>query len=266
MPWMHAALGETVPLEQRQIAGAAGSTYRLRVPPWALPLAIADLRRLRRAASADPQSFTLSLGLGTGRALYLLLIATSREALARLRETPEHQRFLRRWGDHAWWSTWEPESEFGHWASHKLRDGQLAGEPAILSVKLPIDPTAARDARGVLRDQFGALDQASLQVLELLVSELVGNSIRHGGLGSTDRIGLQLRARDPWIRAEVIDRGRRFEPRVPMSKSPRDGFGWGLFTLDRTADRWGIIDRASGRCVWFELRVPVAGRRDFNRS
>jgi anti-sigma regulatory factor (Ser/Thr protein kinase) len=260
MPWMQAALGQTVPLERRQLAGAAGATYRLQVPPWRLPAALADLRRLRRTAASDPDSFTLSLGLGSGRALYLLVIATSAEALERLRETPEHRRFLLRWGDRAWWSTWEPESEFGHWESHKLREGQLAGEPAVVDVILPVQPTAAHEARNVVRQKFASLDQASLHVMELLVSELVGNSLTHGRLGPTDRVGLQIRTRGSWIRAEVIDRGRRFEPHIPLSKTPEDGFGWGLFAVDRSAARWGIIDQARGRRVWFELKVPVAAQ------
>jgi anti-sigma regulatory factor (Ser/Thr protein kinase) len=261
MPWMQAALGQTVPLERRQVAGAAGATYRLRVPPWELPLALADLRRLRRTASTDPDSFTLSLGLGTGRALYLLVIATSREALDRLRETPEHRRYLRRWGDRTWWSTWEPESEFGQWESHKLRDGQLVREPPLVDVTLPVQPSAACDARNVVRKEFEALDQTTLHALELLASELVGNSVRHGGLGPTDRIRLQIRARPGWIRVDVIDRGRRFEAHVPLSKSRNDGSGWGLVTVDKIADRWGIIDAAPERRVWFELRVPVAAPR-----
>jgi anti-sigma regulatory factor (Ser/Thr protein kinase) len=260
MPWMHAALGQTVPLERREVAGATGATYRLRVPPWGLPRALRDLRRLRRIAASDADSFAISLGFGTGGALYLLVIATSRQALDRLRESPEHREFLRRWGDRAWWSTWEPEAEFGHWESRKLRDGQLAEAPLLVDLALPAQPIAPHEARRTLRSRCGSLDEASLQVLELLVSELVGNSVRHGGLGPEDRIGLRVRGKDGWIRADVIDRGRRFEPHVPVSKSSLDGSGWGLFAVDQTAERWGVIHRSRDRHVWFELRVPVRDR------
>jgi len=257
IPWMHAALGQVVPVERRQVAGAAGATYRLRVPAWGLPSAMRDLRRLRGIAASDPDLFRLSLGLGTGGALYLLVIAKSRDALDRLRSTPEHRDLLERWGDRAWWSTWEPEAEFGQWHRRRLRNGQLAGEPLVVEVALPVDPGAAREARMMLRARMNSLDRPSLELLELLVSELVANSVRHGGLAPTDRIGLRVRTRGEWIRVEVIDRGRRFEPRVPLTKLSSDESGWGLYTVDHTAERWGIIHDPPDRQLWFELRVPA---------
>lgn len=257
-PWMQAALGNAVRLEQRQLAGTAGATYRLRVPPWRIPSAVRDLRRLRRTAASDRDAFRLSLGLGTGGALYLLVIATTQDALQRLRRAPEHRQFLLRWGDRSWWSTWEPESEFGYWESHKLRDGLLAGERVLADVALAATPTAAHQARKTLRSRFQDLDSDSLEVLQLLTSELVANSARHAGLVAGDRIKLQVRGKRDWIRVEVIDRGRQFEPHVPLSKSSADGSGWGLFVVNQTADRWGIIDRPPNRHVWFELRIPVS--------
>lgn len=255
--WMRAALGMAVPLEQRQVAGAAAATYRLRVPRWRILSALRDLRRLRRIASADRDSFRLSLGVARGGALYLLVIATSPQALERLRASTEHRRFLRRWSKGAWWSTWEPESEFGHWQSHRLRDGQLAREPLLVDLRLPVQPVAAGEARKTMRTRLQRLDPASLGLLQLLTSELVANSSRHAGLGPEDRIGLQIRAKRDWIRVEVIDRGRQFEPYVPLSKSSADEAGWGLFLVNKAADRWGIIHSRPNQRVWFEVRVPV---------
>lgn len=262
---MQAALGKTARLEQRQVAGAGGVTYRLQVPPWRIPEAIRTLRRLGRAVFADRESFRSSLGLGTGCALYLLVIATSAEVLDRVQARPEHLRFLQRWGDRAWWSTWEPDSEFGHWKSYKLRDGQLVGEPLVIDVGLPAHLSAAGQARAVLRAQLGALDMASLDVVLVLTSELVANSVRHGGLGTASSTGLQVRANSEWIRVEVLDRGRRFEPRVPLSKPSDDESGWGLFILDKMADRWGIIEHPDDvRRIWFELRIPVRDETEPN--
>jgi anti-sigma regulatory factor (Ser/Thr protein kinase) len=258
--WMQAVLGHAIPVEQRQIAGAAGASYRLRVPPRELPSALRDVRRLRRIAAADRDSFAVSLGLGSGRALYLLIIATSREALERLRATPEHRQFLQRWGDRAWWSTWEPEAEFGHWERRRLRDGQFAGAPLVIDASLPAEPIAAREARRTLRARLPELDPASFEVLQLLTSELVANSARHARLAPTDRIGLQVRAEHDMIRVEVIDRGRQFEPQIPAYKSPAEKSGWGLYMVNRTTERWGITRHGLNRHIWFELRVPVPPR------
>lgn len=255
--WMKAALGQTVPLEQRKVAGTVAATYRLRVPPWRIPSAFRDLRNLRRAASLEPDLHRASLGLGTAGALYLLVVATSPEALDRLRARAEHTRFFRRWGERAWWSTWEPEAEFGQWDRRKMRDGLLAEQPLVVDVSLPAHPVAARQARAILRAQLPALDPASLEVLRLLTSELVANNVNHSGLRPTDSIGLQVRAKGDWIRVGVIDHGRPFEPCVPLSKSRDDESGWGLFMVDQLAHRWGVTDRTHERQVWFELRTPV---------
>jgi anti-sigma regulatory factor (Ser/Thr protein kinase) len=254
---MQAALGQTVPLERREVAGAAGATYRLRVAPWRFPFALRALRRLRRLTSADHDCLRLSLGIGTRGALYLLVIAASAVALDRLRSTPEHARFLQRWGDRTWCSTWEPESEFGNWESYKLRDGQLTTEPLVVDARLPAQPIAAREARALLRARLATVDPASLDVLQVLTTELVANNVKHAGLTPEDWTGLQVRANHEWSRVEVIDHGRRFEPRIPLAKSADEESGWGLFIVNQKADRWGIIDRGDDRRVWFELRIPV---------
>lgn len=41
--------------------------------------------------------------------------------------------------------------------------------------------------------------------------------------------------------------------RSALASLETDG-GWWLVLFDRIADRWGITRRASGTCVWFELR------------
>lgn len=258
--FMQAALGMTVPLDRRQVAGAAGATYRLRVPPWAFPAALRDLRRLRNAASSDEGSLRLALGLSTAGALCLLVVAASVGALERVRTSPEHARVLERWGDRAWWSTWEPESEFGHWERHRLRDGQLAGEPLLVDARLPVRSVAARDARAALEEGLRDLDPDTLAILKLLTSELVANDVEHASLAETDSIALRARRKAGWVRVEVDDRGARFEPRVPLAKPSQDESGWGLFIVNHAADRWGVINHPGSRQLWFELRVPFAAR------
>lgn len=257
-PWMKAALGETVPLEQRRIAGSAGATFRLRVPPWRIPAAVRDLRRLRSIAAGDPDLFKVSLGIGTGAALYLLVISRSRGAIERLRSHPLHALLQGRWGDRLWWSTWEPEAEFGHWDSDKLRDGLLAHEEPAVDRRLPIGAASPRWARDIVRRSLDGIDPETLETLELLTSELVGNIVRHAGLQPTDWIGLRVVASDDRVRLEVIDQGRRFEPRVPLAKSYDDESGWGLYILDQKVDRWGIIENPPDRHIWFELDLPPA--------
>jgi anti-sigma regulatory factor (Ser/Thr protein kinase) len=51
---------------------------------------------------------------------------------------------------------------------------------------------------------------------------------------------------------EVTDRGKGFDPElVPPPRRSGIG-GWGLYLVDRLADRWGVDgDRATR--VWFEI-------------
>lgn len=254
--WMKAALGFTVPLERRQVAGAAGITYRLAVPPWGLGLAFRQLRRLRRAASGDHEFLRLSFGFGSAGALYLLAVAASASAVERLRAGPDHERLVRRWGDRLWWSAWEPESEFGQWDHLRLREGQLGDAPLLVDERLPAEVGASKWGRETLRDRLAVVDPATLHLVELLASELIGNIVRHAQVGPTDSIGLRVRVQGDWLRVEVTSRGKRFEPHVPIAKTPDEESGWGLYMINQQVDRWGIIDRPDERQVWFELRHP----------
>ena len=82
----------------------------------------------------------------------------------------------------------------------------------------------------------------------LLVSELVTNSVRHAGARSGEPIGLHVAAWPRRVRVEVSDPGGGFAPREPRPRA--DGAsGWGLYLVDRLADRWGAADGT----VWFEM-------------
>ena len=88
---------------------------------------------------------------------------------------------------------------------------------------------------------------------QLLVSELVSNSVRHAGLGRDDLIRVTADWSGERLRVHVRDRGRprRASP-VTGSIRPAPGAesGWGLYLVDRLASRWGTT--AGG--YWFELR------------
>jgi anti-sigma regulatory factor (Ser/Thr protein kinase) len=53
------------------------------------------------------------------------------------------------------------------------------------------------------------------------------------------------------VRVEVADPGAGFEPQPRDDEMNRPG-GWGLYLVDRIADRWGVVRNRMNR-VWFEL-------------
>ncbi len=124
-----------------------------------------------------------------------------------------------------------------------------------LSLTLQPGPRAARDARTAVD---GTLTSARPEVREdvrLLVSELVTNSVRHADLGPRDAVKVRLSASPQAVRVEVEDAGPGFDP--DELAGPQGTGGYGLFLIDRLANRWGVDTRA-GVNVWFELDRPFA--------
>jgi len=60
---------------------------------------------------------------------------------------------------------------------------------------------------------------------------------------------------------DVCDHGAGFE--VNGAPQPGDASGWGLFMVDRLADRWGVQTNGDTH-VWFELSRDSNGKRDQN--
>ena len=80
--------------------------------------------------------------------------------------------------------------------------------------------------------------------------------MRHGGAGPDRPVNVEVQRHDDRIRVQVADAGTDFEP--PAAPVPGDSSGgWGLFLVDRIAERWGVNPAPAGTCVWFELPVSA---------
>jgi len=116
------------------------------------------------------------------------------------------------------------------------------------STDLPPEPASARRARRFVTaalDAFGA--QAPVSTAELLVSELVTNAVVHG----RSDVRVTVEANDGTIRISVYDDSRDLPTlRVPH---PFDESGRGMYLVEHLAERWGVEQSASGKCVWVEL-------------
>jgi two-component sensor histidine kinase len=99
---------------------------------------------------------------------------------------------------------------------------------------------------------------------QLLVTELVSNSIRHAGLQPHERIRIWAGWSGRRLKVIVRDRDRGGRSlRIAGSIRPVPGAesGWGLFIVDRLATRWGAIH--GGRAgYWFELDASAPRGRD----
>jgi anti-sigma regulatory factor (Ser/Thr protein kinase) len=120
-----------------------------------------------------------------------------------------------------------------------------------LALVLPGGVEAAFEARSAVRLLRRPIGPELLPVIELLVTELVSNSVEHGGAGADDPVRVELVISNETVRVEVSDLGPGFSP-SPQPTADNDRMrGWGLVMVDRSASRWGV--RQGGRCVWFEL-------------
>jgi anti-sigma regulatory factor (Ser/Thr protein kinase) len=120
-----------------------------------------------------------------------------------------------------------------------------------VSFALPGGPMAAHLARTRLPGD--GLPPARVAVLELLLSELVTNAVRHGGVTPDEWVRITFSPMPGCIRVSVTDRGPGFQWEGREDGKPLDGGGFGLLIVDRLATRWGIARTHEATTVWFEL-------------
>jgi anti-sigma regulatory factor (Ser/Thr protein kinase) len=120
------------------------------------------------------------------------------------------------------------------------------------AIRIPGGRSAGGEARAAVTAQLGdALDPDRLRDLHLLVSEVVNNSVLHGGVGEDGWIEIVVEADGERLRCEVRDSGVQGEP-APRDPDFENGGGFGLYLVDAMASRWGS-DRDAHLTVWFEL-------------
>ncbi|MEU0604061.1 ATP-binding protein [Streptomyces sp. NPDC006393] len=129
----------------------------------------------------------------------------------------------------------------------------LYGNPTEAEVPLPSRPESAATARRLVQvvvlRQWGLTPKLTEDAV-LLVSELVGNAVRHTGARA---FGLRMRRRRGWLRVEVRDPSRGLPCLMPVQEL--DISGRGLFLVDKLSDRWGVDLLPRGKTTWFEMRV-----------
>lgn len=131
---------------------------------------------------------------------------------------------------------------------------EMRRHPPAVARLLDPDPHAPEAARRSLDPLVGSIGDDALDRLQLLVTELVTNSLKHGALADGDQITLDVYVDEDAVYAEVHDNGVGFTPRQP-DLDPLRTSGWGLWLLDRLTTRWGI-ENTAGTTAWFEM--PVA--------
>ncbi|GIJ44546.1 hypothetical protein Val02_14320 [Virgisporangium aliadipatigenens] len=144
-----------------------------------------------------------------------------------------------------------------------LYDDRAEAEAALGDLRTPrrfrsmiaATPAATATARDVVRR---ACTDAGLPALaddaELIVTELVGNVIRHVG-GTME---LMVSARERFLHLAVRD-GSPVKPKRVLPDPETGEGGRGLLLVDAVASGWGTSEISDGKVVWATLRIHRHG-------
>jgi hypothetical protein len=123
-----------------------------------------------------------------------------------------------------------------------------ASPPAVQKLALVGTVEAPGQARAFSREVLGSWGLGALsETVGLLTTELVANAVVHVGGSFVVRITPVPGA----VRVEVDDgSGDLPELRHPASDEVH---GRGILLVESLATRWGVLPRAAGKTVWFEV-------------
>jgi serine/threonine-protein kinase RsbW len=116
-------------------------------------------------------------------------------------------------------------------------------------------PRAARAA--VCGWMAGHVSETMLADAQLLVVELVANSVRHGDAPPDSVVRVRARVGADVVRLEVEDGGVAGSVKRRAPDLERGG-GFGLQVVEALSRRWGV-NRDAGTRVWAELAFPATG-------
>nr|WP_221475200.1 ATP-binding protein [Sphaerisporangium rubeum] len=113
-------------------------------------------------------------------------------------------------------------------------------------------------ARAYVRSTLRRIGRRSVEDIELLVSEVFTNAVRHSGSGRRNGGVVTLRVYDDGetVRVEVTDEGSsETMPQVRERPSLLSEGGRGLWMVHELSSSWGWGQHDAGRTVWFEVRI-----------
>ena len=129
-------------------------------------------------------------------------------------------------------------------ASHDVQTGR---QELLLSA----EPIAVRQGRSWLSTVArGVVGARRLSDLELVLTEVLTNAVRHGAPGGAVRVAAT--PKEAFLCVQVTDEGPGLVPRPGAMGSDEHG-GFGLFIVERLTRRWGVTREDRHTRVWFEF-------------
>ena len=128
------------------------------------------------------------------------------------------------------------------------------GRVAHLAFWVVATPRAVQASRRAIDCLSDWIPKARLADLQMVVSELVTNSVRHAGLEPSSAVGIDVVVEPGVVRGSVTDPGVGFDlADVPEPETGQIG-GWGLHIMRQVSRSWGVVrPPAGGVAVSFEI-------------
>ncbi|MEU8798391.1 ATP-binding protein [Spirillospora sp. NPDC048819] len=121
---------------------------------------------------------------------------------------------------------------------------------------LDVREIRARVRRTLAGALAGSLDGFDLDDVDLMVSEIATNAIRHSASGRPGGgVWVTVLVSRERLRVEIEDDGGSAgRPLIPVQSAGWDESGRGLMVVEGLAERWGTLPGGDGRhTVWFEV-------------
>jgi anti-sigma regulatory factor (Ser/Thr protein kinase) len=120
-----------------------------------------------------------------------------------------------------------------------------------VEIRVPLTAAAAASIRHAIADALaGHVPNRTVADAQLVLSELVTNSVRHSGLDGDAVLRIAATLTDGILRLEVIDDGS--SGAVVVRPATVLGGGFGLNVVEMLSRAWGVQRDASTR-VWVEM-------------
>jgi serine/threonine-protein kinase RsbW len=126
------------------------------------------------------------------------------------------------------------------------------------------DAASVPRARHVVRTVLdgAGLDEMATAEIEIVVSEIVGNAVRHARPLTDGAIHVQCEVTPedrPHVEIAVTDGGSPGRMVAPRTAGDTETSGRGLFIVEGLADEWGVVENIEdlSRTVWASFGGPT---------
>ena len=139
--------------------------------------------------------------------------------------------------------------------------GGIPGQGLVRTARIPWGADASAEARRVVVTDLEARDipEPIIDETELVLSELVANSLRHASPLSDGTIRVHWKAKNDVVELEVSDGGGQTTPNV-RRPAPWAPSGRGLRIVRSLAHEWGVIEDRGTITVWASVGGPSRRR------